>query len=179
MLLGVFLSFVLGLVIASYLNVLVLRYETHEKTSTGRSQCTSCKKEIAWYDNIPLLSFLILRARCRHCREAISWQYPLVELAGGILFALSFLHVDHLVAAPLFSRLAFEWTLWSILLAAVVHDIRAYIIPDRYSFLPVRLLGSRSFCCGHCLAGAQWGLLILSLLWEWGGSWVCGVVSRL
>lgn len=57
----------------------------------GRSYCPQCRKTIAWHDNIPVLSFLILNGRCRHCHQKISWQYPLVELAVAVLLTLVFL----------------------------------------------------------------------------------------
>ncbi|QQR78201.1 MAG: prepilin peptidase [Candidatus Moraniibacteriota bacterium] len=79
--------FLLGLIIGSFLNVVVLRLES-EKTLSGRSQCPSCGKLIRWYDNIPVLSFFLLGRRCRECHFPISWQYPTVEFATGVLFAL-------------------------------------------------------------------------------------------
>ena len=76
----VILIFILGLIIGSFLNCLVWRLHVG-KTLGGRSQCTRCHKKIFWYDNIPVISFLVLKGRCRHCKKKISWQYPLVELA--------------------------------------------------------------------------------------------------
>src|SRR6185503_8120428 len=77
---------VLGAIIGSFLNVLVLRKGV--QSLSGRSKCASCGKTIAWYDNIPLLSWVLLRGRCRACGSAISVQYPIVELVTAILFAL-------------------------------------------------------------------------------------------
>lgn len=76
-----------GLVIGSFLNVVVLRLEA-DKTLDGRSKCPSCGAIIRWYDNIPVLSFFLLGRRCRACHFPISWQYPAVELATGALFLL-------------------------------------------------------------------------------------------
>lgn len=84
MVLGIFLFF-LGLCIGSFLNAFLYRYETKQKL-TGRSFCPKCKHQIIWYDNIPLLSWLILCGKCRHCKKPISLQYPIVELATGVLF---------------------------------------------------------------------------------------------
>lgn len=86
MLFGIILFF-LGLAIGSFLNSFLYRYETHQKF-TGRSFCPNCKNQIAWYDNLPLLSYLILRGKCRHCKKPISWQYPTVELITAVLFVL-------------------------------------------------------------------------------------------
>jgi len=79
--------FLLGLIIGSFLNVVVYRLNVAE-TLLGRSYCPHCKNQIRWYDNIPLLSFILLNFRCRNCRAKISWQYPLVEFFTGIVFAL-------------------------------------------------------------------------------------------
>jgi prepilin signal peptidase PulO-like enzyme (type II secretory pathway) len=79
--------FLIGLMVGSFLNVLVYRTRVAEDIFFDRSRCPHCKKIIAWYDNIPLLSFILLKFRCRNCRKKISWQYPVVELLLGILFA--------------------------------------------------------------------------------------------
>jgi leader peptidase (prepilin peptidase)/N-methyltransferase len=84
-LLTVFL-FLLGLAIGSFINVVSRRLLRGEPIK-GRSHCESCGKELAWYDLIPLLSFILLRGRCRYCKAKFSWQYPLVELGTGLLFA--------------------------------------------------------------------------------------------
>jgi len=79
--------FIGGLIIGSFLNVIVYRLRLAE-TILGRSHCPHCKRKIRWYDNIPLLSFILLRARCRDCGAKISWRYPLLELFTGLVFAL-------------------------------------------------------------------------------------------
>ena len=78
--------FVLGLLFGSFLNVCIARLPDHRSINKPRSHCPKCKQTIRWYDNIPLLSWILLRARCRHCKTPISWQYPLVELAMGLWF---------------------------------------------------------------------------------------------
>jgi prepilin signal peptidase PulO-like enzyme (type II secretory pathway) len=83
--------FLFGLILGSFLNCLVWRLYK-EETIGGRSYCPKCKKLIAWYDNIPVLSFMLLRGRCRHCHKPISWQYPIVEFLVGALFVLAFWH---------------------------------------------------------------------------------------
>lgn len=79
--------FILGLIVGSFLNVVVYRLRIFD-TIMGRSICPHCKNQISWYDNIPLLSFILLRAKCRNCEGQISWQYPLVEFFTGIIFVL-------------------------------------------------------------------------------------------
>ncbi len=82
--------FLFGLIIGSFLNCLIWRLHK-EESILGRSYCPKCRHQIVWYDNIPVFSFLLLKGKCRHCGKNISWQYPLVELATGILFVMSFL----------------------------------------------------------------------------------------
>lgn len=81
----IFLLF--GLIIGSFLNAVVYRLEAVESLME-RSHCPHCKKKVRWFDNIPVVSFLILSARCRDCGEKISWQYPVVEIMVGLMFAL-------------------------------------------------------------------------------------------
>ncbi len=81
----IIIFFLFGLIIGSFLNVVICRLNLAE-SFLGRSHCPKCQKPIRWYDNIPLLSFLLLKAQCRDCQKKISWQYPLVELATGIIF---------------------------------------------------------------------------------------------
>jgi len=81
------LFFFVGLILGSFLNVVLARIRT-EETLMGRSYCRNCRKQIAWFDNIPVISFLVLRGKCRTCRDSISPRYLLVEVGTGILFAL-------------------------------------------------------------------------------------------
>lgn len=120
--------FLLGLIIGSFLYVVVLRLESG-KTLGGRSQCPSCGLLIHWYDNIPLLSFFVLGRCCRRCHYPISWQYPAVEFATGCLFAL-FGTLSLAAGTP--EDLAF--TIWqlvliSLLLVIALYDARNMEIP--------------------------------------------------
>src|SRR5665647_529672 len=84
----IIIFFIFGLIIGSFLNVVIYRLNLAESL-LGRSHCPHCQNKINWYDNIPLLSFILLYAKCRNCKESISWQYPVVELTTGIIFALT------------------------------------------------------------------------------------------
>lgn len=84
MLVGFFI-FTLGLCIGSFLNAFLWRYET-KKSLSGRSSCPRCNKGIAWYDNIPLLSYILLWGKCRKCHKAISIGYPIIEFLTGVTF---------------------------------------------------------------------------------------------
>jgi leader peptidase (prepilin peptidase)/N-methyltransferase len=82
-------SFALGLLFGSFLNVCISRLPLGESVVRGRSLCRSCAHQLRWFDNIPLLSWILLRARCRDCKAPISWRYPAVELATGLWFAFA------------------------------------------------------------------------------------------
>ena len=117
-------AFVFGLCVGSFLNVVIARLPDGRSLVTPGSACPRCGAAIAWYDNVPVLSFLLLRARCRHCRGAISWRYPLVELATGFLFALAVLSRG--TGVDLFPALV----LAAVLVAVTGIDLDHQIIPD-------------------------------------------------
>jgi leader peptidase (prepilin peptidase) / N-methyltransferase len=81
-----------ALALGSFLNVVAARLPERRSLTKPRSACPSCGTEIAWYDNVPLVSYAVLRGRCRSCRASISWRYPAVELATAVLVAACFLH---------------------------------------------------------------------------------------
>ncbi len=120
--------FILGLIIGSFLNVVVYRINVAESL-LGRSHCPHCKKKIRWYDNVPLLSFVILGAKCRDCEQRISWQYPIVELATGLVFAAVgnyfFVYFD----PQTWITTAYFLILFSLLLIIFVYDFRYMEIP--------------------------------------------------
>lgn len=117
----------LGTMLGSFLNVCIHRWPKEESVVRPRSRCPGCGQPIAWYDNIPILSWLLLRGRCRHCRTAISIRYPLVELGTGLIWAwMGWRHgwsVSALAGAAFFT----------ILLGITMTDAREYIIPDEFS----------------------------------------------
>ena len=88
------LGFLVGLLFGSFLNVCISRLPAHESIVTPRSRCMACGHTIRWYDNVPVLSWLLLRARCRDCKARISWRYPAVELAVGVWFVRSATMID-------------------------------------------------------------------------------------
>jgi leader peptidase (prepilin peptidase)/N-methyltransferase len=84
------LVFAPALAVGSFLNVVAARLPERRSLIHPRSACPHCQKEIAWHDNVPILSYALLRGRCRHCREPIGLRYPAVELATGVLVAACF-----------------------------------------------------------------------------------------
>ncbi len=87
------LGFVLGLLFGSFLNVCISRLPAHESIMTPGSHCMACGHAVRWYDNVPVLSWIVLRGRCRDCKARISWRYPLVELATGLWFFTVVAHI--------------------------------------------------------------------------------------
>ncbi len=145
-------SALLGAIIGSFINVVVVRHGTGMGLN-GRSRCFSCGTQLTWVDLVPLLSFVVLSAQCRTCHTRISWQYPLVEATAALLFGLiawqsfpnSFSFGTEFLysSVPLFLCGLF---FWSVLLAIVVYDLRHTVIPDSFSL---------------ALAGVGFGALLL------------------
>jgi leader peptidase (prepilin peptidase)/N-methyltransferase len=137
--------FVFGLIIGSFLNVVILRYNTN-KTFGGRSACMTCRTTLSWYELIPLGSYVALGGRCKNCKVKISIQYPLVELATGFLFAVLFLKLQNvfLTDPNLFiATFAYYALLFSLLIIIATYDIKHKIIPDIFSgiFGVIALIG--------------------------------------
>ena len=116
---------VIGLLIGSFLNVVIYRVPLGESVVRPRSRCPGCGSTLAERDNIPVVSWLILRGRCRTCHEPISIRYPLVELGTGILFGLTAWYVGLQWSLPAFLYLAAI----SVALGAIDIDVRR--LPDR------------------------------------------------
>jgi prepilin signal peptidase PulO-like enzyme (type II secretory pathway) len=128
--------FVFGLIIGSFLNVVVYRTNLAE-TLLGRSHCPKCKKKIRWYDNIPVLSFVFLGAKCRDCREKISWIYPLVELLTGAVFAFLGTKFFVLFDSTTWFSTSYYLIIVSILIVIFVYDWLYMEIPDLVLWLGV------------------------------------------
>lgn len=136
------LLFCLGLALGSFLHVLASRYDperfilTHD-TAGGRSYCPSCKKTLAWYELVPLVSFLVQRGRCRSCGAKIGWSYFLVELASGLIVAFAPSAALAMGFAPVPAAL---WAAaFLVLLLITLIDLRLQMIPDELSILLVVL----------------------------------------
>ena len=120
-----FFPFLFGAIIGSFLNVAILRIPHPDQSVVfPASHCPVCKTPLKWYDNIPLLSFIMLRSKCRYCKSPISWQYPLIELAMGLF------------SVGLYLRFSFPWPFigfflfTAALLVIIVIDLHHQIIPD-------------------------------------------------
>ena len=127
-------AFALGSMVGSFLNVCILRLPKNESILFPPSHCMKCRAAIAWYDNVPVLSFCILGARCRHCRAPISWQYPIVEMLTGFLFVLFYRQFGLGPKGVLYLYLSLA------LLVQSVIDLRTRIIPDSIT-IPAMVVG--------------------------------------
>lgn len=144
-----FVTFVFGLIVGSFLNVVVYFIESKSKQNQkdkkqkresllGRSFCPSCDHKLGFWDLIPVFSWIFLGARCRHCKKPISIQYPLVELATGLVFTMTYWFVvrgswfvDFSSVLPGYGATGLLITVNSSLLIVFVYDLKHKIIPDK------------------------------------------------
>lgn len=158
-----------GAVIGSFLNVCILRWGAEPKESIIRpaSHCPRCGRGLAWYENIPVVSWLLLRARCRGCGEPISMMYPLIELATACIWA--YMAWRHGITVEALRGAVFG----TVLLGIAMTDARRYIIPDEFSWggLVIGLLFS--------LAGGLPGLVnaLIGAAVGFGLLWLVGTVG--
>ncbi len=146
-------AFLLGLVLGSFLNVVIARLPRGESIVRPPSRCPRCKARIQPWDNIPILSYILLRGRCRKCKRVISWRYPIVELLSGLLLLLLARRVESPVllvpqAAFLLSLLAIAWI-----------DLDTQTIPDVVTIPGVGLGLAASLFSPPGIAGALLGAL--------------------
>lgn len=121
------LAFLGGLLAGSFLNVCIYRLPRDLSVVRPRSFCPNCEKQVAWFDNIPLLSYVLLQGRCRHCQHAISARYPIVELMTGAAFLVA-------VATYGLTWPAAKFGLFSaILITLIASDIEERILPDEFT----------------------------------------------
>ncbi|MFH1752932.1 MAG: prepilin peptidase [Candidatus Omnitrophota bacterium] len=126
--------FIFGTIVGSFLNVCIYRMPKNESIVTPRSHCAKCNKMVAWYDNIPLLSYIILAGKCRHCKEKISFQYFIVELLTGLVFFFFYTYFGLKAEFFVYAALA------SSLIVVSFIDLKIQEIPDEIS-LPGMVIG--------------------------------------
>jgi leader peptidase (prepilin peptidase) / N-methyltransferase len=122
-----FIAALFGLLIGSFLNVCIHRWPRNRSVVKPRSHCVRCRKPIAWYDNVPLISYLVLGGRCRHCHAKISWRYPLVEFLTGLFF---FYEVSLLGPKLVAVKMC---VFCALALALVFCDLEKRILPDEFT----------------------------------------------
>jgi leader peptidase (prepilin peptidase) / N-methyltransferase len=159
---------VVGLLIGSFLNVVISRLPEGRSVIAPRSACASCGHTIAWYDNLPVISFVLLQRRCRSCRARISWRYALVELTTGALFLIAYLRrgltVDLVVALVLLTAL--------VAISGI--DLDHQIIPDAIT-LPGIALG---FGASLLPGGVGWRSSLMGIVAGGGIFFAIIVLSR-
>ncbi len=160
--------FILGLCVGSFLNCLIYRMRKGEKP-TGRSYCPKCGKKLKILELVPVFSFFALGGKCRGCGGKISWQYPLVETAAGVLFLFSAL----LLPYPFY-----YFIIMAILLLIFVYDFKYFLIPEIPLFLGVFIALFYNFFnpsvpfWGYLFSGAGAAIFFLALWGLSGGKWM-------
>ncbi len=133
------IAFVVGLILGSFYNVVIHRLPEGKSVISPPSACPKCGSRIRWYDNIPLLSYLILRGRCRDCKEKISPLYPLIELSSGLLAVLCLWNWNLSLEAFL------HYAFFSSLLVMSVIDLKLFILPDEINIPGIFISLAASF----------------------------------
>ncbi len=170
----------LGLIIGSFLNVVIHRLPIEGASLVRpRSACPSCGRAIRWHENLPVLSFLLLRGRCRGCKASISWRYPLVELLTGLVFVLIYERwmVPSLVEGPVVEEWLrlFVWFYFvAVLIAATFIDIDHRILPDELTLSGLVLAPLACILCPLIQADRLGEQLVADSTW---GTWMPLVVG--
>ena len=153
-----FYLYILGLTFASFSNVVIyrfLRFKNLKEIFGGRSFCPNCKATIRWYDNIPLISYLILKGRCRHCGWKIPLRYPIVELLGGIIPVLVYWQFS---SYGLITVIAYSFLLYLLLILSFT-DLLSYTVPN--FLVGIGILGGLTFSLlNHQLIESLIGILL-------------------
>lgn len=148
--------FIFGICLGSFLNALEWRMRHKISLLDARSKCPRCKAQLKWYDNIPLVSFLVLGGKCRACREKISWQYPLVEIIMGIFFVLPFLSVSF-PNWEIWLWIFFQWLTYFCLVFIFVYDLKYQEVLDSMTLIPAILI----FLVNYIIFGISWQSMLL------------------
>lgn len=182
------LAAVLGLVVGSMVNAFVLRTKHGVPLMSG-NKCIRCVEPIAWYDAIPVLSYFALRGRCRRCTAAIEWQYPAVEAAMAILFAVFAARVVFRIAIPSFIDVLDAHEMWllfardaamsALLVIIFLYDFRFSVIPDRFSVPAIVVAVLMNIALGANPWAMLLGGLVLGAFFSVqflvsGGKWIGG-----
>jgi len=125
--------FIFGIVIGSFLNVLIYRIPKGENIAYPASKCQSCQTPLKWWHNIPIVSWLILGGKCHFCKEKISMQYPLVEFATGMIAIILFLKLGLVWYMPI------VFMVFVLLFALVMIDFKYMAVPDSLNLLALAL----------------------------------------
>jgi prepilin signal peptidase PulO-like enzyme (type II secretory pathway) len=170
-------SALFGLCVGSFLNVVILRLPKEEKI-TGRSKCPYCKKNLSFFDLIPVLSYLFLKGKCRYCKKKISFQYPLIEAVTALFFVLLVFLINKLFLGANIFLLSLNLIFWfffiSVLIIVFATDFKYYIVPDRIIYPAIIIaiiyqiinsfLSSKPLIINAILAGLSAAFFLLFLV---------------
>ncbi len=146
----IFIVFVFGLLVGSFLNVCICRIPDDLSVVAPRSMCPKCNNLIKWYDNIPVLSYLILGAKCRYCSKKISIQYPIIELLFAFMCTYLYVHFGSQYFVVYYGVLS------GCLLVATVIDLKHYIIPDEVNIVGVVVGVGGAVIFPQLVGGSGW-----------------------
>lgn len=158
-----FLVFFLGASVGSFLNVVIERTRSKQAFWKGRSFCPACKHKLAYYDLLPLFSFLWLKAKCRYCKKKIAWQYFWVELATAVVFVAQYFYWGY----ENYWALLFWWVMSGFLIIIFLYDLKYQLIYDRFSLPAIALALGWQFWQGNL----EWWSILGGLLLG-GGSYL-------
>jgi leader peptidase (prepilin peptidase)/N-methyltransferase len=154
------LAFAAGLLIGSFLNVCIYRMPRDLSVVSPRSFCPACEHPVAWYDNIPILSFVVLRGRCRHCAGPISRRYPLVEaLTAALFFGIVLMRGPSLLSLKL-------CVFCALIVGLVFSDLEERILPDEFT------LGGVALGLLFAVTVPFQGTFLSLFLHHWGHRWL-------
>jgi leader peptidase (prepilin peptidase)/N-methyltransferase len=185
------LVFCLGACVGSFLNVCIYRIPMELSVISPGSHCYSCKRPIAWYDNVPILAYILLRGRCRRCGASFSPRYCLVELLVAVLFVLTWFKFSWQGAEPPIGLVAIDsialvpiyWLMVGGLVLGTFVDVDHFIIPDRVSLGGI-IAGLLLAPLVPAMHGAAdwWGSLreaAIGAAVGWGSLWTVGFIGKL
>ncbi len=177
--------FGLGLVIGSFLNVCIYRIPKKNSLLWPASKCVNCSKRIVWYDNVPVLSYLFLRGKCRYCQHRISALYPMIEIITGVIFRLLFRRVL-ILDGDLVCVYLFYLIFCCLLIVASFVDLKLCIIPNEITYTGLVLAPIASILCTefHDLNSTnQWiaslSMPMIGIFVSGGMVFLCGVIGKL
>lgn len=172
--------FVIGIIVGSFLNVVILRLKNGGKIINARSHCPHCHHQLSAKDMVPILSFFFQHGKCQYCHKKISWQYPLVELATGLLFVLATYNIFGGVSPGLILYhyvTAVHWIRDIIficfLIVIFVYDFRWYLILDKVT-IPAMIIA----IILNLLLGLSWFNLLIGAIVGFGFFGVQFLISR-
>ena len=158
--------FIFGLLIGSFLNVLILRLPLKKDVIKTRSACPHCGNQLKWFHNIPVVSFIALKGKCSFCGERISWRYPLIELFTGLV---SLFLMPHEFSLPALSAYMFYFSISCVFICHLIIDLEHHLLLDSLNLYLLAIIATYAlftYSWEYWLAGAAFGFIgPLSVTW--------------